>query len=85
MANPNRTDTAPEFPQSGQSQPRRTERALALQDADLGVGEKVCLAAADYKRAVGDAGFAAAHGGTDALRDDLFFFVGQWETDLQAD
>jgi hypothetical protein len=47
--------------------------------------DTIAEAAADYKQAVGNSGFAEEHGGIDALRLELFKQVDVWHGDTDDD
>lgn len=54
------------------------ERTQASRDSDLPLSETVCFAAADYKHAQENAEFAAAYGGVEQFKSELFKLVNEW-------
>lgn len=60
-----------------------SERTEALMDYErFTMSEKVAMAALDYKAALSHDYFAAAHGGVDKFKDQLFTLVDKWFEDF---
>jgi len=60
-----------------------SERTEALMDDErFTMSEKVAMAALDYKTALSHDYFAAAHGGVDKFKDQLFTLVDKWFEDF---
>ncbi|MBQ4799882.1 hypothetical protein J8L73_12195 [Pseudoalteromonas sp. MMG006] len=60
-----------------------SERTEALMDDErFTMSEKVAMAASDYKRALSHDYFAAAHGGVDKFKNQLFTLVDMWLEDF---
>ncbi|MEN9430349.1 MAG: hypothetical protein RJA86_1208 [Pseudomonadota bacterium] len=55
-----------------------TERAKALNNDNISMSKKVCLAAADFIYAEQHPDFANSNGGLTGLKHDLGIFVEQW-------
>lgn len=49
-----------------------------LDDERFSLSEKVALAASEYKHALSNDYFAAAHGGVDKFKSQLFVLVDKW-------
>ena len=56
-----------------------TERAKALNNDNISMSKKVCLAAADFIYAAQHPDFAIANGGVENLKHDLGVFVSLWQ------
>ena len=56
-----------------------TERAKALDNSNVSISKKVCLAAADLIYAEKHPDFAIANGGVENLKHDLGVFVSLWQ------
>ena len=60
-----------------------SERTEALMDDErFTMSEKVAMAALDYKAALSNDYFAAAHGGVDKFKHQLFTLVDKWFEDF---
>jgi hypothetical protein len=60
-----------------------SERTEALMDDErFTMSEKVAMAALDYKSALSNDYFAAAHGGVDKFKNQLFTLVDKWFEDF---
>ncbi|MBL4901065.1 hypothetical protein JYT85_01510 [Desulfocapsa sp. AH-315-G09] len=55
-----------------------SERTEALQDEGFDLATMICYAASDYKYGRTKSTFAKEYGGVEALRDELFWLVEQW-------